>query len=89
MLVATVKNPYYKWMEEELLSGIRSAIVNKQAGTAYDVTRLKDANITGRNVTLTGTSVGSNSKETTTIKISELRVKANETDKKNLRGWRS
>ncbi len=80
-LVATVKNPVYTWTEGELLSGIRSAIVNKQEGTAYDVTRLKDANITGRNVTLTGTGVGSNSKEVTTIKMSELRVKANETDK--------
>ena len=80
-LVATVKNPQYKWTEAELLSGIRSALVNKQEGTAYDVTRFKDANITGRNVTLTGTGVGSNSKETTTIKMSELKIKANETDK--------
>ena len=80
-LVATVANPQYKWTEDELLSGIRSAIVNKEEGTASDVTRLKDANITARNVTLTGTGVGTNSKETTTIKMTELRVKANETDK--------
>ena len=80
-LVATVKNPQYKWTEDELLSSVRSAIVNKQEGTAYDVTRLKDANITAKNVTLTGAGVGTNSKETTTIKMSELRVKANETDK--------
>ena len=78
-LVETVKNPQYKWTEDELLSSVRSAIVNKQEGTAYDVTHLKDANITGRNVTLTGAGVGTNSKETTTIKMSELRVKANET----------
>ena len=64
-----------------MLSGIRSSIVNKQEGTASDVTHLKDANITARNVTLTGTGVGTNSKEVTTIKMSELRVKANETDK--------
>lgn len=62
-LVATVKNPQYKWTEDELLSGIRSAIVNKEEGTAHDVTHFKDANITGRNVTLTGSGVGSNSKE--------------------------
>ena len=80
-LVETVKNPQYKWTQDELLSGIRSAIVNKQEGTAYDVTHLKDANITGRNVTLTGAGVGTNSKDVTTIKMSELRVKANETDK--------
>ncbi len=80
-LVATVENPQYQWTQDELLSGIRSAIVNKQEGTASDVTHLKDANITGRNVTLTGTGVGTNAKETTTIQMSELRVKANETDK--------
>lgn len=80
-LVETVKNPQYKWTEDELLSGIRSALVNKEEGTAHDVTHFKDANITGRNVTLTGTGVGSNSKEVTTIKMSELKPKANETDK--------
>ncbi|MBR4152561.1 MAG: hypothetical protein IKT98_06330 [Selenomonadaceae bacterium] len=80
-LVSTVANPQYKWTQEELFSAIRSSIVNKEEGTAYDVTRLKDANITARNVTLTGAGVGTNSKETATIKMSELRVKANETDK--------
>ena len=80
-LVKTVKNPQYKWTEDELLSGIRSALINKEEGTASDVTHLKDANITARNVTLTGAGVGTNSKDVTTIKMSELKVKANETDK--------
>ncbi|MBR4904628.1 MAG: hypothetical protein IKZ53_08145, partial [Selenomonadaceae bacterium] len=80
-LVATVKNPQYQWTEEELLSSIRSSIVNKQEGASYDITRLKDANITANNVTLTGAGVGTNSKETTKITMSELRVKANETAK--------
>ena len=79
-MVETAKNPQYQWTEDELLAGIRSAIVNKEEGTASNITHLKDANITAKNVTLTGTGAGSNSKETTTIKMSELRVKANETD---------
>ena len=78
-LVSTAANPQYQWTQDELLTGIRSAIVNKQEGTASDVTHLKDANITARNVTLTGTGVGSNSKEVTTIKMSELKIKDNET----------
>ena len=80
-LVATVKNPVYKWTEGELLAGIRSAIVNKEEGTAHDVTHFKDANITARNVTLTGAGAGSNSKEVTKIRMSELRIRANESDK--------
>ncbi|MBR0062438.1 MAG: hypothetical protein IJP68_13270, partial [Selenomonadaceae bacterium] len=43
-LVATVANPQYQWTEEELLSSIRSSIVNKQTGASDDVTKLKDAN---------------------------------------------
>ena len=80
-LVATVANPQYQWTEEELLSAIRSSIVNKQEGSDSEVTRRKDANITARNVTLTGTGVGTNSKEKTKITMSELRVKENETAK--------
>ena len=52
-LVATAVNPQYKWTQDELLSAIRSAIVNKQDGASSNVTGLKDANITARNITLT------------------------------------
>ena len=78
-LVETAKNPQYQWTKDELLAGIRSSIVNKEEGSDHDTTRLKDANITGKNITLTGAGVGSNVKKATTIKMSELRVKANET----------
>ena len=78
-LVATVKNPQYDWTAEDLLYGIRSAIVNKQEGSAVDVTGAKDANITARNVTLTGAGIGSNSKTTTTIELSAINRRDNET----------
>ena len=78
-LVSTAENPQYQWTEEDLLSGIRSAIVNKEEGTSSEVTHLKDANITAQNVTLTGAGVGTNSKDVTTVNLSEIIRKDNET----------
>ena len=78
-LVATAANPTYQWAKDDLLNGIRSAIVNKTSGSSEDVTKLKDANITAHNVTLTGTGVGTNDGVKTTINISEVGKTDNET----------
>ena len=64
---------------DDLLNGIRGAIVNKTSGGSEDVTKLKDVNITAHNVTLTGTGVATNDGVTTTIKLSEVGKKDNET----------
>ncbi|WP_276839870.1 hypothetical protein, partial [Anaerovibrio lipolyticus] len=57
-LKAAAENPTYKWTQDELLYALRSEMINKEVGSTDS--RDKIANISGKNVTLSGKNIGSN-----------------------------
>lgn len=70
-IVEKYTHPTYTWTKEQLLYAIRNAIVNKESGEAA-VTESKQANIQGKNVTLSAASIGKTSEGSTTILVKDL-----------------
>ena len=66
-LVAKRDNPTYEWTQDQLLYAIKDSIINKSVGTTDS--ELKQANVSGCNITLAAENVGIDKPDTETISL--------------------
>lgn len=78
-LVKQQENPKYAWTKEQMLYAVRNSIVNKDTGSTDQ--EMKDANVSGRNITLTGWGIGTDKEQgTATIITADMLSQHNQGD---------
>ena len=62
--------PVYEWTKEALLYAIKDAVINKKVGSTDN--EKKAANVSGKNIILTGRGVGTNDEQSVVIDLNKL-----------------